>query len=610
MRAAETGTLETPVVQGSNFSEGIRNTMSLIHPRTISFLKFFARAYPARTAMMVTLLGVSGLLEGISVVTLVPLLEVATQSQPGSSTSGVGEAVQRILLATGIQPTLAVLVVLVVLGITLKAAFLLLASRQIGFTVAKVTLDLRLDLVRSLLQARWSYFGGQPIGVYANSISRETVRSAMAYREACAILSGVFQMMAYVIVSALLSWQVTAAALVTGAFLLRVLRRYVEMGRSAGEEELQLTRSLVSRLVDALQGIKPMKAMAREDLFWPLLEGEVEGLNRAQRKNVVAGESLRAFQEPIVTLMLGLSLVFLLTVAERSFSSVMVLAFVFYRLMSNINTLQMRYQFMANGESSFWSLRNEIDQARAAEERHSGTLPPHDLADAIELRDVSFSYDTLKVLDRVNMRFPARRMTALIGASGSGKTTILDLITGLHRPGSGDVYLDGVPLADLDLKAWRRLIGYVPQDVFLFHDTVRRNVTLGDDSISDERVIQALKDAGAWDFISRSPEGINALISPQGFGFSGGQRQRLAIARALVKNPTLIVLDEATTGLDAPTEAAILETLSALRGRVTVLAISHQPALREAADLALELRGGSIHAVESVTHEAPRHAVR
>jgi len=574
--------------------------MNLIHPRTIAFLKYFARAYPTRTAMMVGLLGVSGLLEGISVVTLVPLLEAAASSREGASTSGVGEAVQNILHAVGIEPTLGILVVLVVLGITLKALFLLLASRQIGFTVAKVTLDLRLDLVRSLLRAGWSYFGRQPIGVYANSISRETVRSAMAYREACAIVSGLFQVIAYLIVSALLSWQVTALALLTGAVLLRALRYYIEMGRSAGEQELLLTRNLAARLIDALQGIKPMKAMAREDLFWPLLEGEVEELNRAQRRNVVAGESLRAFQEPIVTLVLGLSLVFLLTVADRTFSSVMVLAFVFYRLMSNINTLQMRYQHMANGESSFWSLRNEIDTARDAEERHPGTTQPRDLTDAIELRDVRFSYGELNVLDGFSVRIPAKRMTALVGASGSGKTTILDLITGLHRPSSGDVYLDGVPLGEIHLKAWRRLIGYVPQDVFLFHDTVRRNVTLGDDSIPDERVIQALKDAGAWDFIARNPQGIDQIMSPQGFGFSGGQRQRLAIARALVKDPTLIVLDEATTGLDATTEASILETLTGLRGRVTILAISHQPALREAADLILELQAGHVRAIEPV----------
>ncbi len=565
--------------------------MPLIHPRTKAFFVHFATAYRARTVLMVALLMGGGLLEGVSVITLVPLLEIASTS---TETSTVGAAMQRGLGAIGVAPTLPVLVGLVVLGITLKAIFLWLAMRQVGFTVARVTLDLRLQLVRALLRSRWSYIGSQPVGGFANSISREAVRSAMAYREACVILGGVVQVLAYLVVSALISWQVTVGALVTGALLLRGLRHFVEMGRAAGEEGMRLTRSLTARLVEALQGIKPMKAMAREDLFWPLLEGEAEGLNEADRKNVVATESIRLFQEPVVTLMLGLGLFILLTVADRSFSSIIVLAFVFYRIMTNVNSLQMHYQSMVNGESMFWSLKSQIDEATAAAEVHTGSRPVTGLHEGVELRDVTFSYGDLRVLDGINLFIPARRLTALIGPSGSGKSTILDLVIGLRRPDSGEVHIDGIPLSELDLRSWRELIGYVPQDVFLFHDSVRRNITLGDETISDDRVLRALEDAGAGEFIARHADGIDAIISPQGSNLSGGQRQRLAIARALVKDPALLILDEATTGLDAATEAAILDTLRELRGRVTILAISHQVALRNAADLTVELAEGQV----------------
>jgi ATP-binding cassette subfamily C protein len=234
-------------------------------------------------------------------------------------------------------------------------------------------------------------------------------------------------------------------------------------------------------------------------------------------------------------------------------------------------------------------LRAHIDEAELAEERHAGTIQPHGLRDAVELRNVSFAYGELEVLRDVSLRIVAGRITALVGRSGSGKTTIVDMITGLQRPHRGDVYVDGTPLGDLDLRAWRQSIGYVPQDVFLFHDTIRRNITLGDDTITDERIDQALKDSGAWDFVSRDPAGIGAVIAPQGSNLSGGQRQRLAIARALVKRPALVVLDEATTGLDARTEVGILETLAALRGKVTILAISHQRALIDAADDLIDL---------------------
>lgn len=567
--------------------------MKPIESSTLRFFRYFVSTYRWRTALMVILLLVGGLLEGVSVVTLIPLLESA--AAPGAEpTEGIVAVIHGVLRGVGVEPTLGALVALVIAGITLKAGFIYLAMRQVGFMVARVALDLRLRLVRALLAARWSYFGEQPTGRFANTIGSEVVRSSAAFMEACIIVAGLLQVAVYVVIAGLISWQVSLVAIGTALIVLRGLRRYISMGRSAGEEQTRLTKSLASRLVDALQGMKPMKAMAREELFWPLLESEAKGLNRAHRKNVVATQSLQLFHEPIVTLVLGLGLLGLLTFADRSFSAIVVLAFVFYRLMTHWNTLQMRYQVLVTGESAFWSLWDQIEEAESAVEEHPGDRKPDGLRDEIFIKEVDFAYGELQVLRKLSMRVPAGRITALIGRSGSGKTTIVDLVAGLQQPDSGNVHVDGVPMEEIDIKEWRRLLGYVPQEVFLFHDTVRRNITLGDDSISDARVEQALKDAGAWEFISREPEGIHAMVAPQGSAFSGGQRQRLAIARALVKRPALLILDEATTGLDAHTEAAILETLTELRGSVTILAISHQAALRGAADIIYELQGGEI----------------
>lgn len=570
------------------------------NPSSVAFFRYFLSAYPIRSALMVFMLSVAGLLEGISVITLVPLLEIAADGGSGGDVSGVSVAIQGALEAIGVQATLGSLLVLIIGAITAKAIFLWLAMKQVGYTVAGVTLDLRLQLVRALLRARWRYFGSQPVGQFANAISSEAIRAASAYREACIVMAGVIQVLAYLVVSWLISWEVTIAALVTGTLLFFGLSRFVRMARAAGEQQTQLTKSLTGRLVDAVQGIKPVKAMARERLFWPLLEAEAEGLNRAHRRQVLASESLNLVQEPVVTLVLGVGLVALLTVTDRSFSAIVVLAFVFYRLMMHARTLQMRYQVMSVGESAFWSLRGEIDRATEAAEDHGGERRPRGLEEGLELSNVSFAYGDHQVLRDLSLRVPAGSFVALIGPSGSGKTTILDLVTGLRRPDKGQILVDGTPLDELDLRAWRRLIGYVPQEVFLFHDTVRQNVTLGDESIDDQQVERALRDAGAWEFIAERPEGIDAMIAPQASNLSGGQRQRLAIARALVSDPALLVLDEATTGLDAMTEAGIVDTLEALAGKVTVLAISHQHTLQRAASFVVELEGGRIQRADTV----------
>ncbi|HSH45048.1 MAG TPA: hypothetical protein VK966_04290, partial [Longimicrobiales bacterium] len=164
--------------------------MSSLRPRTGAFFAYFASAYPGRTALMVLFLVASGLLEGVSVVTLVPLLELAAAPDGGGSTSGIGAAVGNTLRNLGVEPTLGVLVGLVVGGITAKAILLWVAMRQVGFTIAQVATDLRLQLVRALLNARWSYYGNQPLGGFANSISSEAIRSSAAYREACVVLAG------------------------------------------------------------------------------------------------------------------------------------------------------------------------------------------------------------------------------------------------------------------------------------------------------------------------------------------------------------------------------------------------------------------------------------
>jgi ATP-binding cassette subfamily C protein len=242
-------------------------------------------------------------------------------------------------------------------------------------------------------------------------------------------------------------------------------------------------------------------------------------------------------------------------------------------------------------ESAYWSIQETIEKADLAVEHPGGKLTPT-LEEGIELRGVSFSYDNIRVLDELNITIPVGSFTAIIGPSGSGKTTILDLIIGLMQPACGKVLVDEIPLQDLDMHRWRRSIGYVPQETVLLHDSVFNNVALGDSGINEADVVSALQSAGAWAFTEKLTEGIHSNVGEKGGKLSGGQRQRIMIARALVHRPRLLIMDEATTALDPQSEAAICETLRKLRGRQTILAISHQPALLEAADRAYRLQDG------------------
>lgn len=558
-----------------------------------NFFLYFARAYRGRTAVMIVLLVLAGLAEGVGIATLLPVLEIGTASTSQAPT-GVGMKVASLVRGIGLEPTLPVLLLLIVAAMTAKGMFRWLAMSQVGFIVARVATDLRLRLLRAIMEAEWRYFTSKPTGHFAAAISNEAHRAASAYQQACAALAALMQVAVYTGLVLLMSWQVALFAILVGVGVVWLLRGFVESSRRAGGQQTQLMRSLVSRLMEALPSIKSIKAMGREQYLYPLLEAEAQEFNQAQRRQVHASQTLKSFQEPILTVAIAIGLYGVIVYTSAPFSTVLVMVFLFYRLVGYINQIQSNYQTMTVGESAFFSIMEHVEGAEGAAENRSGTAIAPDFSVGIKLEGVTFAYDEHVVLDDITLEIPAGKFVALVGPSGSGKTTIADLIVRLHRPLEGRVLVDGVDLAGIDLATWRRELGYVPQELLLFHDTIERNVTLRNDTIPREQVEEALRAAGAWSFVEAQPMGMNQMVGEMGSMLSGGQRQRIAIARALVERPRLLILDEATTALDPHTEAEITATLRKLAGRVTILAISHQAALRDAADIVYRIDKGGV----------------
>jgi ATP-binding cassette subfamily C protein len=185
----------------------------------------------------------------------------------------------------------------------------------------------------------------------------------------------------------------------------------------------------------------------------------------------------------------------------------------------------------------------------------------------------------------------------LQGSSGAGKTTLIDLLIGLHTPSKGTISLDGVSLAEIDIRQWRRSIGYVPQELSLLHTTIRDNIVLGDDAIPESDIAAALEQAGARDFIMAMPKGLDTEVGVMGSRLSGGQRQRIALARALVTRPKLLILDEVTSALDPETEKEICQNIVALREQYTTVAITHRPIWAEIANHLYKVERGHVSEV-------------
>jgi ATP-binding cassette subfamily C protein len=267
----------------------------------------------------------------------------------------------------------------------------------------------------------------------------------------------------------------------------------------------------------------------------------------------------------------------------------MVLVVALGRAFSFLGKVQKQYQKLAQGESAYWSLRDAISEADSARENLDGGKSAS-FDKKLVLQNISFNYDDRHpVFNGLNLEIEAGSLTTLVGPSGSGKTTIIDLCIGLLQPQQGAVLLDGTTLKDIDINQWRNMIGYVPQDTILLHDSIVHNVTLGDPQLTEADAIHALEASGAWGFVSALELGLETIVGERGGKLSGGQRQRIVIARALVNKPRLLILDEATSALDRDSEEAVRQTMETLKGQLTILAISHNRAMVQAADRVYQL---------------------
>lgn len=560
----------------------------------IGILRIFFTAKGTNPFYVLGFLVLAGLFESLGLTTMLPILTYATDAAPGSSP--IFQIVDQILIFFGLTPEIGTLLSMLVVAIFAKAVFSMIAMSYVGYAVATVATGLRLRIIRQLLAVRWGYFTDQSIGRVANAVSDESSRSGIAYMTAANFLRSGIETVAYTTIAVLVSWKLAVAALCIGCSVALSLQIFVRMARRAGQQQTQRTSQLVTYLSDTLNNIKPLKAMARQGLFAVVMEKRINQMRRALQKQVISQYALRNIEEFLVVAVIAVGFYTAMAIWALPVSEVLVLGVLLFTTVNSVGRMQREYQKAVTYESPYKAVQTLIAEAKAAREPNPGKILPT-LNQGCVFDTVSFSHHRMPILDAVSLEIPANSLTIITGPSGGGKTTVTDLILGLYPPESGSISIDGTEVADVDLEHWRGMIGYVPQELILFHDTIYANVALGDPAISEDDVKEALQTAGAWDFVLAQPDGLATMVGEKGSKLSGGQRQRVALARALAKNPKLLILDEVSSALDPATELDICEKIRALCERMTVLAITHRSAWIDIADHVYKLEGQKIQRV-------------
>ena len=333
--------------------------------------------------------------------------------------------------------------------------------------------------------------------------------------------------------------------------------------------------------------------MGSEDSFEALACADADELRSSIVRQMSLMYLMPALQEPLLVFGIFLFVLSGSYFVTLDLTTLAMIVFGLWRCGNQINFASRYYREITVAEPYHRQLQRMMANSLNAREAQDGARNVPGAPVTIDMERVSFAHGDVQILDQLSMQFAAGAITAIVGTSGAGKSTIIDLLLAFQRPDQGAILVNGISLAEINVRAWRRSLGYVPQETTLFHGTVWQNVTMGDTTVSAADVQLALEAAGAATFVQELEQGLDTMVGEQGARLSGGQRQRIAIARALARRPALLLLDEFTASLDPVTQAAVIDTIKAQRPAVTIVIVTHQAALVGIADVVYELHEGS-----------------
>jgi ATP-binding cassette, subfamily C, bacterial len=540
----------------------------------------------------------TSLTEGLGVALLFPILQVAGFNLANQGHVGhyTGE-VRALLVQSGLSPSLwlATLLLIFMLLMALRSLFSRVQSVLTFRTVLTYELALSRRLYQAIINADWLFLVRRRSSDFTHALTAELARVATCTYLLIGTMSNAILALVYIALALKLSAGMTSLVLATGAVLLLLSRRWMRAVHASGTAVSESVSEVYASATEHLQNLKAMKFYDAQNsdlaMFSSLQSSALQQSLQSTRSQAAA-----AFWFEAGSLMVLGGIIFAsLQVLNVAPASILLLLAIFIRLIPRLAAGQNQLQAFLSELPAFENLMTIYRECVANAEVPGADGPGPSLAHEIRLERVGFRYDAQRpmVLADLSLTIAAGKVTAIVGSSGAGKSTVADLVNGLLSPLSGRVLVDGAELTAQTARAWRRHVGYVAQDTVLFHDTVRANLRWAKPEASEEEMRESLSLAAA-EFVSELPQGLDTTVGDRGMLLSHGQRQRIALARALLRKPGLLILDEATSSLDLDNEKRILDAIEHLQGRTTVLLIAHRVSAIQRAEMIYVIDNGSV----------------
>jgi subfamily B ATP-binding cassette protein MsbA len=505
----------------------------------------------------------------------------------------------------GVGVTLAIMVAVIISIFLLKNLSDYFAMFFINFLRNGILRDMRNALYKKTLELPLSFFSekrkGDVIARISNDVN-EVQASMLSMLELIVKepLTIIFTIVMMFTISVKLTIFVFIFIPVSG-YIISIIGKQLKRNSTRAQQEQGI---FLSTIEETLGGLKVVKSYNSENYFNTVFQNSTKrffnlSVKIGNRQNLASPVSeFMGIMVIAILLWYGGNMVLIeKTLNGAAFIAYMGLA---YNILTPAKSISKASYSVRRGNAAAERILEILEQENPIVSK-TNAIPKNDFTTGISIENINFKYEEENVLKNFSLQVPKGKTVALVGQSGSGKSTIANLLTRFYDVNEGKITIDSVDIKDLDLQSLRGLMGLVTQDSILFNDTIKANVALGKLNASDEEIIEALKIANAYEFVKDLPEGIYTNVGDSGNKLSGGQKQRLSIARAVLKNPPIMILDEATSALDTESERLVQQALENMMQNRTSVVIAHRLSTIQKADVIVVMQKGAI--VEQGTHE-------
>ena len=546
----------------------------------------------------VLLMVVLGMLEGIGVLMIIPLLIVAGIIPGIQVTSGLTSWLSHFFQNIGMNLSLP-LVLLLYTGIIFGQSWLQRYQSMLNFDIQQsfgVFISVR--LFRAVAYAEWQLLISRTKSDITHVIISELMRVYNGVNYFLQMIATSIITLMQIVIAIMIAPGLTGLVLASALVLFVSLQGFVRKSRKLGQDLSNLNRDLLFDLTEHLNGIKEIKSYGVESaqvhnfvLTRNMMKNNLIGFNRIQTR-------ISMLYKVGAAVFISLFLFSAIEIFKLNAQEFIVISVISARLWPRLSSFQVGLQNINSVLPAFQAAKELENQCLAARENlpEDGAFSRMELKCGVEFRGVSFYYDSARAnyaIEEANFVLPVGTTTAIVGVSGSGKSTLVDLLMGLLTPKKGNILVDGEPLSE-NLRPWRSSIGYVPQEAFLLNASIRENLLWACPDAAEEGMWEALRLASVESFVKSLPDGLDTVVGDRGVRLSGGERQRIVLARALLRKPSVLILDEATSSLDSENEKRIQQAIESLRGKLTIVVIAHRISTIRNADRILVLEQGQI----------------